>query len=92
MNDTDALIAQAELGEEARKFLEGDLGKFLLGCAEQDSQIAREKLVTADASKADDIRGLQQDAKFGERFSQWLVGLVQDGEQSLQVLKQQQEQ
>ena len=88
----DELIAEAELGEEARKFLAGDLGKWMIGCAEQEVQAAMEALETADPDNAKVIRDLQNKAWRGRRFSEWLAELVSRGEGAIAAFKQQQHQ
>jgi hypothetical protein len=86
----DELIAEAELGDEARKFLDGDLGKWLVGCAEQEVQAAQEALETADPNNEKAIRDLQNKAWRGRRFKEWLAELVSRGEGAIAAFKQQQ--
>ena len=87
----DELIAAAELGEEARNFLKSDLGRLILGFAQQETDMAKEKLLTVDPQDTDAIRGLQRQADFAAKFEQWLLGIIQDGEQSMAAFKQQQQ-
>ena len=91
MSATDELIASAELGEEAKKFLEGDLGRVLVGLAQQEIDLAHEALETADPVDTEAIRGLQNKIKVGRWFTEWLNQLVAEGEQAIHVYKQQQE-
>lgn len=86
----DELIAEAELGEEARNFLAGDLGKWMTGCAEQEVRSAQEALETADPNDEKVIRELQNKAWRGRRFSEWLTELVSRGESAMAAFKQQQ--
>ena len=88
----DELIAAAELGEEARNFLASDLGRLVLGLAQQEVELAKEKLLETEPTDSDAIRKLQFQAEFGRKFEEWLTGIVQDGEQSMIAFKQQQEQ
>lgn len=85
----DELIASAELGEQARNFLDGELGKVLVGLAEQEKILAQEALAMVDPEKPDDIRKLQNRVQVSVWFTQWLNQLVTDGEQAIQVFKQQ---
>lgn len=85
------LIAAAEIGEKAREFLESDLGKVLIGLADQEVQLAQELLGDVDPTDDKKIRDLQNQVKVGKWFSQWLTDLVTDGEQAINVFKQQQE-
>ena len=85
------LIAAAELGEEARAFLESDLGKCLLGMAQQEVAMAQEALEKVDPVKVLEITKLQNHARVGRWFEQWLYELLDKGESALEVFKQQQE-
>ena len=87
----DELIAAAELGEQARKFLESDLGRMLVGLADQEADLAQELLSTVNPTDTTKITELQNQVKVGRWFTQWLNELVLEGDQSLQVFRQQQE-
>jgi hypothetical protein len=89
MTQIDGLISSAELGEEARLFIESALGRCLLGMAQQQVELAREALETVDPIDLDGIRKLQNDAKLGRQFEEWLYELLTDGEQAMAVFKQQ---
>ena len=85
------LIAAAELGEEARNFLDSDLGKCLLGMAQQEVALAQEALERVDPADTEAVRKLQNQAMLGRQFEQWLLELLDKGESALQVFKQQNE-
>ena len=85
----DELIAAAELGDEARRFLESDLGKCLLGMAQQEVMLAQEALETVSPYDQEAVRALQNQAKLGRHFEQWLLELLDKGESALEVFKQQ---
>ena len=87
----DELIAEAELGEEARRFLESDLGKCLLGMAQQEIALAQEALERVDPSKTEEVRKLQNQAQLGRQFEKWLAELVDRGDAAIKVFKQQNE-
>lgn len=87
----DEMIADAELGEEARNFIESDLGKILMGMADQERAFAREELETVDPNAVIKITELQNRAKLGKYFTEWILELLDKGESALQVYKQQQE-
>ncbi len=89
MNDD--LIADAELGDEAARFLESDLGKCLLGMAQQEVMAAHEGLEKVSPVDIEAIRALQNKALLGRQFEQWLKELVSNGEQAIALFKQQQE-
>ena len=89
--ENEELIAAAELGEEARNFLAGDLGKYLLGMAEQEVLAAQEDLEGVNPEDTKAVRDLQMKARFGRKFKEWLLGLVQDGDEALHVWQQKQQ-
>lgn len=91
MSANDALIAEAELGDEAKKFIESDLGKCLLGMAQQEVALAQEALETVVPTDVEKIRTLQNQAKLGRQFEQWLLELLDKGESALEVWKDTQE-
>lgn len=89
MTPLDELIAEAEIGEQAKAFLESDLGKVLLGMAQQEVQMAQEGLETVDPMNLIAIRELQNKAWLGRRFEEWLGYLITRGEQAKTIFKQQ---
>ena len=91
MTEHDALIAEAELGEEARKFMESDLGKVLLGLARQETGLAQIALETVAPTDIYKITTLQNQAWLGRKFEEWLFELVDKGESAMNVFRQQQE-
>ncbi|MCR4298643.1 MAG: hypothetical protein NUV75_07820 [Gallionella sp.] len=86
------LIADAELGEESRKFIESDLGRCVLGMAAQEVLLAQEKLGDVPPSDTAAIIELQNRVKVGKWFEQWLVELLQQGEQALEIFRHEKEQ
>ena len=81
------LIAAAELGEEARNFLASDLGRCILGMAKQEVALAQEKLETVDPTDAKTITELQNHARMYRSFEQWLIELLDKGQNALEVFK-----
>ena len=59
MNELDILIAEAEIGEEARRFLESDIGRLVIGKAQQEVDDALFSLKTIDHTNAAEIQKLQ---------------------------------
>lgn len=88
---SDALIAAAEIGEEARLFLESDLGKYIIGVSRQEAQLALEKLAEIDPSQVEEVRKTQNEVRIAKMFEQWLVEALHDGEQAMLIFKQQKE-
>lgn len=91
MEQLDHLIADAELGKEAREFLEGTLGTYLIGLANQELMLAQEELENVNPNDLNAVRDLQNKAKVSRWFVQWLKELVDKGDSALSVWKQQQE-
>lgn len=85
----DELVAEAELGEEAKNFLEGNLGKFLKGVAEQEVKLVQDSLLTVDPENTIAIRELQNRAARWQQFTELLEGLVKAGDQAIEIYKQQ---
>ena len=83
----DELVAAAELGEEARLFLESDLGQCVLGLANQQVMAAQLDLETVSPLETEKIRQLQNQARLGRQFEQWLRELLHDGENAMEIFK-----
>lgn len=81
------MIAEALIGDEAKKFVESDLGKVILGLAEQQILEAHEALEDADPSDTKTIMRLQNKAAMGRQFKSWLYELINAGENALEVYK-----
>lgn len=79
MQTPDGLLAEAELGEEARAFLEGNLYRFMSGAAEQDAQAAMEELSEISPNNPVLIRELQNRVWRARQFESWLKELVANG-------------
>ena len=89
--ETDQLIAEAEMGEQARKFLESELYQVMNGFAEQEVRLALELLETVDPTDTKEITNLQNNIKVGKWFTKWLEELVYRGDQAISVFNQQRE-
>jgi hypothetical protein len=86
---SDELIAEALIGDEAKKFVESELGRTVLGFAEQEVALALEALATVDPTDAEKIRELQNKAKLNRMFNDHLAQLITEGENALQAYIQQ---
>ena len=83
IDSDDELIAEALIGDEAKRFLESDIGKCVLGIAEQESDLARIGLETVDPTDTKAIGRLQNQAALGRMFRGWLIELFNKGEEAL---------
>ena len=90
MEKLDELIAAAEIGDEAKRFIESDLGKCMLGMAQQEVLAAQEALEKVDPQNTAEIVRLQNQARLGRFFREWMLELLDRGESALHIFKQQQ--
>ena len=88
----DELIAEAELGDEAKRFLESDLGKALIGMARQQVQHAQISLGEIDPTDTKAIVALQNEIKLGLRFESWIRELLQNGNNAMHIYLQERNQ
>lgn len=88
---SDELIAHAELGEEARTFMEGDLYRCISGIAQQEIALAHEQLEAVDPENTIRIRELQNEIARHRKFEHWLSELVAKGSEALTAWRQQQD-
>lgn len=84
------LLAHAEIGEAARDFLESDLGRCLLGIAQQEADSARIELETVDVENTIRIRELQNQCWRSRRFQEWLIELNNKGNEALEEYRREQ--
>jgi hypothetical protein len=83
--NVDEVVAEALIGDEAKKFVESDLGRCVLGMAKQDLDEAKEKLI--DATEEKEQEELRLKAMLARRFPDYLSELITRGEQALEVWK-----
>ena len=80
MNDPRQVqIAQVMLGREAQEFLASDVGRYLLGRAEQDKREAQDLLSRVAPWRKNRIRQLQNEVWRAESFVTWLAELINEG-------------
>ena len=83
----DELSAEVEMGELARTFVTSDLGKCLLGMAHQEIAEAHDALEMVSPVDIVKITELQNKAKLGRMFEQWLIELIDKGNSALEIYK-----
>lgn len=81
------LAPEVEMGEAARAFVESELGRCVLGMAKQEIAEAQAELETVKPSDTEKITTLQNKAKLGRMFNQWLVELIDRGNNALEIYK-----
>ena len=72
-------FVEAALGRDAREFLESDLGRYMIGCAQQEYADAMIHLKTVAWWRRRKIIELQNRAWRAESFLVWLRDLVIKG-------------
>lgn len=82
------LLAEAIIGQDAEDFINSDIGQYLIGCAEQESLLAIDKLKTVYPWRRRRITELQNEIWRAESFKSWLAELVIKGRQAYQQLEE----
>lgn len=87
MDDYQLLFAEAKLGLDADVFLASDVGRYLLGRAEQEIEAAYLDLERVRAEDADTIRTLQNQIWRAKSIRQWLHEAIEAGNLAEQQLR-----
>lgn len=87
----DVLIAEAVLGRDAEEFLNSDLGRYLVGRANQEEQEALDKLARVSSWRRNRIKELQAEVWRARSVRLWLAEMVQAGRQAETQLDQTEE-
>lgn len=87
-NDPDSLLRDMELGEEARRFLSTDIGRFIVEQAEAEIRDAVIALQTVNPTDDARIRDLQNTIKVARSIPEWLDLAMQRGDQAYQIAKE----
>jgi hypothetical protein len=85
----ETLFAEAILGKEAEDFLKSELGRYLIGRAEEIQQEALELLSTTHPWRRRRIQQLQNEVWRARSFQEWLAEMIMAGRQAEQVLDEQ---
>ena len=80
--ETATLIAQVDIGDQAKRFFESDLGRFLTGRSMQDTEEAVAELKYANPQDGDKIAELQMRIQVSEAALKWLAAAIVEGEQA----------
>jgi hypothetical protein len=86
--EEEKLFAQVMLKEEAIKFLNSDLGRVLMGFAEQERREAAEALLTTSPWRKRRIQQLQFKAAVAGSFRGWVREVIAMGDVAHQNLLQ----
>lgn len=85
--DSRSLVAEYDMGDQAEEFFNSDLGKYMIGCAQQDVQDAHMKLSKTLPFRWRRIQSLQNDIRVGEMFLLYLRDLIIRGRAAGQALE-----
>lgn len=85
------VIAQALIGDDAEGWMSSDLGRTILGMAEQEVLKAALEIPNVDVKDEKKIREIQNRIWRATQFPDWLRELMHNGREVLQAYKQQQE-
>lgn len=79
-------LAEMLIGDDARRFLDGDVGRTVLGMAQQEKEGALLELATVDPDDTKRIRYLQNVIWRVDSFASWLAELIERGAQVEKIL------
>ena len=82
------LLADAILGKDAEDFVQSEIGKYLIGCAEQETLDAITQLKKVYPWRRRKITELQNKIWRAESFQTWLAELIISGKQATQQLEE----
>jgi hypothetical protein len=91
MSTEDELIAEGLLGDAAKEFKESELGRCLLGMAEQESMKALEDLALHDCEDAKGIERLQNRVALGRMLGAYIEELITNGDNAITLYKAKQD-
>ena len=83
--------AQVLIGNDAEEFVESELGRTMLGMAEQDLKTAIIKFDECPISDNAKLMDLKVEIRACRRFEQYLTELITRGREAFEAHKQQQE-
>ena len=84
---TEEHIIVATFGEQVQNFMNSDVGRYLIGRADQQSEEAFFQFKHCDVNDVEKVRSLQNTILRSEEFKLWLGEAVQDGLHSLNILE-----
>lgn len=85
-----ALLKEYRLGQQAREFLNSEVGVYLRQRARQDYEDAKQKLLACSPDTwwgRRKIRRFQRDAAIAESVTRYLADVITNGELALQQLQ-----
>lgn len=81
------LYAEAMIGRDAEDFIQSDIGRYIVGCAEQEAQEAMDQLKRVYPWRRRKITELQNKIWRAESIQSWIAELIIKGKQATQQLE-----
>lgn len=85
--DDTVLLAEVHLGEDAAEFIKSDLGRYVIGRANQEIKVAQDELKRVYWWRTNRIRFLQNKIARSENVKMWLVECLNAGQIALNTLE-----
>lgn len=85
------LFAEADMGREAQEFISSPIGRYLIGCAQQECRDAYDKLKRTPFWRYRRIQQLQNEIWRAENLMQWVRDLIVRGKAAEQALVEREE-
>lgn len=85
------LVATAMMGQDAEDFVKSNIGRYLVGCAEQEKEEALVALSGVLPWRRRRIQELQNKIWRSDSFLQWISELILTGRQAIQTLDEKEE-
>lgn len=86
VNENDPIVRVAVFGQQVQDFLDSDIGKYLVGQAEEEYEEAVTKLMNTSPWRRRRIQELQNQALTSANFQRWLAKAIENGLQALQII------
>lgn len=83
---TRTLIAEVDLGQQAKEFFQSDIGRYVVGCCQQEVADAQDKLERTAPWRRRRIQELQNQAWRARSLLAWLRGLIESGKAASDAL------
>lgn len=85
--EEEVLFAEAVLGRDAEEFLNSDLGRYMVGRAEQHEREAMEMLSKVSPWRRNRIRQLQNEIWRAQSMKGWIAEMVTSGRAAMHALE-----
>jgi hypothetical protein len=83
----DLMWAEAVLGRDAEEFISSDIGRYLIGCAQEELGRAQDELAQVSPWRRNRIRQLQNQIWRAKNVQQWLTEVISAGRAAQAMLE-----